>query len=213
MRNKIKLLFQGDSITDAHRDETHPLGQGYAAKASKMLGEKYRNTPIEFINRGVSGDQTCHLMSRRQEDIIELQPDIVSVLIGINDVWWHSEGKNWMPDEEFERNYLTVLEDIKEHTSAKIMLIEPFLLPSDESKAFFREDLWKKIGITRKLAREYADAFIPLDGILNACCLSHSPEEISADGVHPTDLGAQLIAENYVLYVSPLIDGMINEEK
>lgn len=90
---KIKLLFQGDSITDASRvrDDYHNLGNGYPKFAARYISEKFKNIEFEFINLGISGNQTKDLVERLQSDFIDIQPDIVSILIGVNDVWHYAE--------------------------------------------------------------------------------------------------------------------------
>ncbi len=203
----MKLLFQGDSITDADRDrnDPHELGNGYPKYAAKFLKEKFPEKDIEFIDLGISGNQTIDLVNRLQSDFVDIQPDVVSILIGVNDTWHRAEKREWLSDEKFEENYRTVLEAIKTKTNAKIVMLEQFLLPA-EDKLFFREDLDPKIQITRKLAREYADIFIPLDGLLASHICHEDWQEISADGVHPTyGRGAEVIGRIYADYVAELI--------
>lgn len=203
---KIKLLFQGDSITDACRDKSdyHNLGEGYPKYAAECLKEKYSGIAFEFIDLGINGNQTKDLVERLQTDFIDIKPDIVSILIGINDVWHHAADKSWIPQETFEERYRTVLKAIKDRTNAKIMIMEPFLIPV-EDKLFFREDLASKIEIIRKLAREYADAYLPTDGLLQAAFIGDDPTSYAADGVHPTEKGARYIGKLYADYISRLI--------
>ena len=203
---KIKLLYQGDSITDAGRDynDSHNLGNGYPKYAAEYLKEKYSDIDFEFIDLGISGNQTKDLVERLQKDFIDIQPDIVSILIGINDVWHHAEDKSWIPNDIFEDRYNTVLKAIKKQTNAKIMIMEPFLIPV-EDKLFFREDLAPKIEIIRKLAREYADAYLPTDGLLQSAFIGDEPTSYAADGVHPTEKGADYIGGLYANYISKLI--------
>lgn len=205
---KIRLLFQGDSITDANRnrDDVHNMGNGYPRYAAELLKNKYPEIEFEFINLGISGNQTKDLVERLDTDFIDINPDIVSVLIGINDVWHHAYDKSWIPNEIFEQRYRTVLSALKEKTNAKIMMMEPFLIPI-EDKLFFREDLAPKIEIIRKLAREYADVYLPTDGLLQAAFIGDDPLSYSADGVHPTEKGAQYIGGLYTDYVAQLING------
>ena len=119
---KIKLLFQGDSITDAGRDrnDIHNLGNGYPKYAAEFLKEKYSDIEFEFIDLGISGDQTKDLVDRLQKDFIDINPDIVSILIGINDVWHHAGDKSWIDDAVFEERYRTVLTAIKEKHPLKL---------------------------------------------------------------------------------------------
>lgn len=203
---KIKLLFQGDSITDAgrNREDIHDLGHGYPKYAAKYLAEKYPDIDFEFIDLGISGNQTKDLVERLQADFVDIQPDIVSILIGINDVWHHAGNKDWIPNEIFEERYRTVLKALKEKTNAKIMMLEPFLIPA-EDKLYFREDLAPKIEIVRKLAREYADAYLPTDGLLASAFIGDDPLSYAADGVHPTDKGADYIGGLYSEYFAKLL--------
>ncbi len=204
---KIKLLFQGDSITDAHRNRSdiHNLGEGYPKYAAALIKEKYPEIEFEFIDLGISGNQTKDLVARLQSDFIDINPDIVSVLIGVNDVWHYAEGKKWLDNEVFEQNYRTVLEAIKTKTNAKIMMMEPFLIPVPD-KQFFREDLAPKIEIIRKLSREYADVYLPTDGLLQAAFIGDTPTSFCADGVHPTEKGAKFIGKLYAEYIAKLIE-------
>ncbi len=204
---KIKLLFQGDSITDAARDKNnyHDLGKGYPKYAAEYLKNKFSNIDFEFIDLGINGNQTKDLVERLQNDIIDIKPDIVSILIGINDVWHHADDKSWIPNDIFEDRYRTVLKAIKEQTNAKIMIMEPFLIPV-EDKLFFREDLAPKIEIIRKLAREYADAYLPTDGLLQSSFICDEPTSYAADGIHPTAKGADYIGKLYAEYLSVLIE-------
>ncbi len=204
---KIKLLFQGDSITDAgrSREDYHHLGDGYPKYAAQFLTEKYSEIDFEFINLGISGNQTKDLVERLQSDFIDINPDIVSILIGVNDTWHHSSQKDWIPNDVFEERYRTVLKALKGKTNAKIMILEPFLIPVDD-KLFFREDLTPKIEIIRKLAREYADVYIPTDGLLNAAFIGDEPTSYATDGVHPTAKGAEFIGRLYADYISQIVD-------
>ena len=199
----MKILFQGDSITDAGRDrnDIHNLGNGYPKYTAELIKNRHPDEEFEFIDLGISGNRAENLRDRWQEDCIAHQPDVVSILIGVNDTW-HFSGffggpeKNWMPNEYFEECYRYILTEIKEKTNAKIIMIEQFLLYTPD-KDFFHVDLDAKIQITRKLAREFADVFIPMDGIFASHCVGTEPTTWAADGVHPTEAGARLIAGYY----------------
>ncbi len=205
----IKLLFQGDSITDAGRDyaDSHHLGNGYVKYAAGLLQETYPDVPFEFIDLGISGNQTKDLKARLEQDFVAVQPDVVSILIGINDVW-HYAGGEPQDNAFFEENYRTVLEALKTRTNAKIMMMEPFLVPIDD-KRDFRDDLGRKIEIIRQLAREYADVYLPTDGLLQAAFIGDEPLSFAEDGVHPTEKGAKYIAGLYVDYIRPIIDSLL----
>ena len=204
----MKILFQGDSITDAgrNREDPHELGNGYPKYAAQFIKEDYPDIDFEFINLGISGNQTKDLVERLEKDFIEIQPDIVSIMIGVNDTWHHAGDKSWIPSETFENNYRTVLSAIKERTNAKIIMLEPYLLPCAE-KEFFREDLDPKIQIVRRLAREFADVYIPTDGLFASGLVGVEDIMVySGDGVHPNAAGAEFIGEYYADAIAELIE-------
>lgn len=194
----MRILFQGDSITDCGRDRSdyRNLGNGYPKYTAELLKKAYPDTDFDFINLGISGNQTKDLVDRLQSDFVDIQPDLVSIHIGINDTWHRAENRCWLGNDVFEAQYREVLTTIKEKTNAKILIIEQFLLPV-EDKAFFRTDLNGKIDITRKLAREFADYYIPLDGLMAQACIGCGAYHWSDDGVHPNENGAKLIADLY----------------
>lgn len=203
----MKILFQGDSITDAgrNREDYHEMGTGYPKCAAELITEAFPDKNIEFVNLGISGNQTKDLVARLQSDFIDINPDIVSIHIGINDTWHCAATMDWLDNSVFEAQYRKVLSEIKSKTNAKILIIEQFLLPVPD-KAFFRVDLNAKIDITRALAREFADYYIPLDGLFAAACIDSEPTFFSPDGVHPNDNGSKFIAELYLEAVKKLID-------
>lgn len=203
----MKILFQGDSITDGNRsrEDHHELGTGYPRYAAEHIKEMFPDMDFEFINLGIGGNKTLSLVERLERDFIDIQPDIVSIMIGINDTWHHAEHRDWIPNDVFESQYRTVLEAIKTRTHAKIMILEPFLAPV-EDKLYFREDLDPKIQIVRKLAREYADVFMPTDGLLASAYIGDEVTSFTGDGVHPTtNKGAQYIGKLYAQYIAKLI--------
>ncbi|MBQ7364404.1 MAG: SGNH/GDSL hydrolase family protein [Clostridia bacterium] len=206
----MKILFQGDSITDAGRDRSniHNLGAGYPYYAAEAIKAKYPDIEFEFINQGIGGDRAESLLARWESEAIAHDPDIISILIGVNDTWHHSNpNDNWMKHSYFEHCYRSILTALKEKTHAKIILIEQFLLYTPD-KAYFREDLAPKIEITRKLAREFADAYIPMDGLFAMASVGKEPTYWAQDGVHPTEAGAKLMADYYLNAISPLIEAL-----
>ena len=204
----MKILFQGDSVTDAGRDRSdpHDMGNGYPRFASAMMQDSFSDKEFEFVNLGISGNRTEHLVERLEADFIEIQPDIVSILIGVNDVWHHYSHGIETTDEQFEKNYRAVLDALKARTSARILMIQPFLLESvDPAKQAYTEELARKQAIVKQLADEYADAYLPLDEILHTET-EEEPAYYAADGVHPTPDGACYIGEAYLGAIAPLIE-------
>ena len=206
----MKILFQGDSITDAGRDRSdyHELGKGYPFYASQFIKEDNPDVDFEFVNLGISGNQTIDLVNRLQSDFIDIQPDIVSILIGINDTWHRADNRKWLGNDVFEANYRKVLSEIKEKTNAKIIILEPFLL-HDLEKEYFRIDLDSKIDVIRKLAKEFADFYIPLDGLFASASIGIENDwHWSEDGVHPNDNGSEFIGSVYADAINVILDEM-----
>ena len=211
----MKILFQGDSITDAgrNREDYHDLGKGYPKYAAEYIREDYPDVDFEFIDLGIGGNQTKDLVARLQSDFIDIQPDIVSIMIGINDVWHHYSHGILTTDEAFEANYRQVLDALKARTNARIFIIQPFLLETvDPGKQELCEELVRKQAIVKRLADEYADLYLPLDEVLHTQT-EEEPVYYTADGVHPTPNGACYIGEAYLKAIAPLIELLSKEER
>lgn len=211
----MKILFQGDSVTDAGRDHTNPsdMGDGYPRYASAMIQDSFPDFKFEFVNLGISGNRTEHLVQRLESDFLDIQPDIVSIMIGINDVWHHYSHNILTTDEDFERNYRIVLDAIKSRTNARIFMIQPFLLETvDPGKQELCEELARKQSIVKRLADEYADIYLPLDVVLHTE-VEEEPAYYSADGVHPSPNGACYIGEAYLKAIVPLIELLSKEAR
>ncbi len=190
------ILFQGDSITDCFRkrDDEYDLGEGYPKYVKELLNDK----KVTIINRGVSGDKTEHLVKRYQKDFKDVNADYVYILIGINDVWDHYLKNELVTDEEFKNNYEFILSHLTNDFHCPIIILEPFIIDSDPNKTIFREELWRKVEIIRKLARKYATDYIPLDGIFAQASIKENPSFWSEDGIHPSIEGSKLIAKEIV---------------
>jgi len=205
---QIKILFQGDSITDAGRDKRnyHHMGNGYPKFAAEFISKAHPETEFEFINFGISGNRTCQVFDRLYKDGIEFQPDIFSILIGINDVWHRYGGDRVATtDAQIETNYRAILERVKRETNAKIIMLSPYLLDC-EDKPLMREDLKSVLPIVRKLAEEFADVYVPLDEkFAEALKTQPEPKFYSGDGVHPNQNGAEFIGKLYAEAVESLL--------
>ena len=205
----MRILFQGDSITDAGRDKRnyYDLGGGYPKYAAELIKKEFPDA--EFIDLGIGGNRSGQLFDRSSADLINIQPDVVSILIGINDIW-HRFGAAPVPttDEQFELNYRCLLQEIRKRTNAKIMIICPFLLDSPKTQ-HLREGLDRIIPIVEKLAAEFADVYMPLDAIMaEAMKTQPEPMYFSGDGVHPNANGAAYIGEKYAEYILPLLKSL-----
>ena len=205
----MKILFQGDSITDAGRDRRnyHDLGPGYPKYAAQGITEAFPEKDFEFINFGISGNRTSQLFDRLYTDGLAFQPDVISILIGINDIWHrYGSGKVATTDEQFALNYRCILERIRKETDAKIVMLAPFLLDKTPFEGM-REDLNRILPTVRALADEYADVYIPLDKLFDEALKSQpEPFYYSGDGVHPNENGRMFIGKHYAEAVKPLIE-------
>lgn len=196
------VLFQGDSITDCGRDreDISSLGAGYPNVVSKMYSLMFPNTKVTFVNKGISGNRVKDLLERYEEDFKAIKPDFLSILIGVNDTWRRYDSNDPTSTEDYEAGYRELLTKIKKDIpDCKIILIEPFLLNSLPDRATWREDLDPKILVARKLAKEFADYYIPMDGIYAKLEVEqYTCKEITEDGVHPSPLGHAILAEEYI---------------
>lgn len=195
------VLFQGDSITDAGRDRDNPDDisvRGFVNMTAALFNSRYPEKNVKFFNRGLGGNTVNDLRNRWQQDCIDLKPTWVSILIGVNDCWRRYADNKPVSPEEFEADYRYLLTEIKEKINAKIILCEPFLLPTDADKIKWREDLDPKIHIVRKLAREFNAIFIPFDGLLAQACAKREPKFWAADGVHPTAPSHAIMAKAWL---------------
>jgi len=199
-----RILFQGDSITDAGRGKPPGLGNGYARIASDILLSQLPELGLAPMNRGISGNRAKDLVERWDRDCIELKPDVVSIMIGVNDTWRAFDSNDPTTAEAFEESYRTILDRTRAELGAKIVVIEPFVLPCPPDRVAWRADIDPKIAAVRRLAREFADVYVPLDGILAEACTRVAPEYWAADGVHPTGAGHAFIALEWLKAVTGL---------
>lgn len=205
----MKILFQGDSITDAFRkpEEINPgyqLGNGYAFLAASCLAAKYPDRGWEFVNRGISGSKVADLTTRWQADVLDIAPDLLSLLIGVNDTISGDGSPGREDDERFLDTYVSLLETVRLNLPrARILLLEPFLLETGEVTAAWKEHLRvRQEGIAR-IAAERKLPLVPLQKILDQACERAPAGYWAYDGIHPTHAGAQLIANAWLEAAEP----------
>lgn len=197
------ILFQGDSITDVLRNRENDIykGSGYATLVSARLGLDYPNQ-YTYINRGISGNRVVDLYARIKADIINLKPDYISILIGVNDVWHEISRQNGVSADKFERVYAMLLEEIFEALpNTKVMLLEPFVLSgtaTEENYDAFSSEVGKRAAAVKRVAERFNAAFVPLQCRFDEA-LKYAPAEYWLfDGVHPTSAGHEIIAREWV---------------
>ncbi|MNI31844.1 GDSL-like Lipase/Acylhydrolase [compost metagenome] len=197
---KDVVLFQGDSITDCgrNREAGDDLGKGYALMAAAQFQYLYPDKQVTFINRGISGNRIGDLQNRWDTDCLDLKPTVVSIYIGINDTWRKFDRNDGTSAEQFEEGYRKLLTVTQEKLAAKIVIVEPFVLPVPADRENWREDLDPKIQVARKLAREFGAAYVPLDGLFAQAAIQAPPAYWAPDGVHPSPAGHALVADAWL---------------
>ncbi len=195
-----RVLFQGDSITDAGRLTTASgMGVGYALMAASRFEALHPEQGVQFINRGISGNRVRDLRARWQSDCLELAPDWLSILVGVNDTWRRYDRGDPTPTQAFERDYRAILDQtVAALPAVRLILCEPFLLPFPEDRREWRVDLDPKIAVVRALAMEYHALYVPLDGLFAQAATRRPPDFWCPDGVHPTPAGHALIADAWL---------------
>ncbi|NLJ25521.1 MAG: SGNH/GDSL hydrolase family protein [Firmicutes bacterium] len=199
-RQGDRILFQGDSVTDCGRDraDNYSLGTGYPSLIAAYLWAHYPELKLTILNRGVSGDRVYDLVDRWKADCIQLEPDWVSILVGVNDTWRRYDSDILSPIAEFQAAYRQLLELTHRHTKARVVLCDPFVLNYPADRLAWREDLNPRIEAIRQLAAEFSAIYIPLDGIMASACTKAEPAFWAADGVHPTLAGHGIIASAWL---------------
>lgn len=200
----MKILFYGDSITDAGRDGRSPLtalGYGYPLFIGTELMVKYPGQ-FTFEDTGVSGNRIVDLYARIKADCWNRKPDVISILIGVNDVWHEAAVQNGVEADRFEKVYRMIIEDTRKVLpDVKFILMEPFILDSSVTKdnwEYFNTEVKKRAEATERVAKEYGLTFVPLQQILTDACKIQPAEYWLSDGVHPAPAGRKLIADAWI---------------
>jgi lysophospholipase L1-like esterase len=208
------ILFQGDSITDGNRgrntDPNHIMGHGYAFSVASRWGAEYPEKGLTFINKGISGNKVTDLAARWQMDTLDLKPDILSILVGVNDS--SSVVFKWEPIisvEKYEETYRSLLEQTKtQFPEIVFVLCEPFILPVGKVKENwekYKSDIVQRQAVVRKLVNEYNSVFIGLQGVFDKACEKASADYWIWDGVHPTVAGHELVTREWIKRVGKRI--------
>jgi lysophospholipase L1-like esterase len=201
------ILFQGDSITDAGRQRNlgqevnsfEAMGDGYAWLVAGQLLANARDDNLKFFNRGISGNKVYQLAERWQADCLDLRPDVVSILIGVNDVWHMLEGQHDGTLKKYETDYQALVARTKEALpQVKLIVCEPFVLNVGEVN-----DSWFPIfdayrGAARRIADTAGAIFVPFQALFDRATMLMPPEHWGADGVHPTGYGSALMAHAWL---------------
>ncbi|HEY9308267.1 MAG TPA: GDSL-type esterase/lipase family protein [Microbacterium sp.] len=188
------LVFAGDSITDSgrDRDDAASLGDGYVALIARAVGDD-----ATVVNKGIGGDRAVDLAAR-WDDVLAARADVLTVYIGVNDMWRRFDSDDPTPAEDFEATVAGLLEAAREAGVERFVLVEPFFVPVSEGQAAWLEDLDPKRAAVRRLAERFDATLVPLHDSVGAAAAAHGAVAIVPDGVHPTTQGAALIADAWL---------------
>lgn len=201
------ILFQGDSITDAGRNKKSPvanqgLGRGYPKHIADSLHADYPDLDLQIHNRGISGNKVPDLDGRWQADCLEIRPKILSILIGVNDIWHRLNGRYDGTPKSYRDGLAALLDRTKKSLNDTTLVIcEPFVLMSGTVEQ--NRDKWfPEFTIRREYAKEVAVGagaiWVPFQTMFDeAVANGTSAKALAGDGVHPTQLGHKLMADSW----------------
>ena len=202
--NKSIILFQGDSITDCDRNREDPTsaGKGYVNLLKSQILHDQPDCDLFVYNLGISGNRVVDLYARWKEDCYNLAPNVVSILIGVNDVWSEYRRASGVEADKFRFVYDLLLAETKERLGdIALVLMEPFYLPAGDVPAMissWEHDMPIRQGIVKDLAKAHGAIFVPLQAAFDKATNLAPPEHWLHDGVHPTEAGHWLIAQTWL---------------
>jgi lysophospholipase L1-like esterase len=211
IRKNDVVLFQGDSITDAGRSRDKAatannqsgLGAGYAWLAAANLLVDRPNDELKIYNRGISGNKVFQLAERWQPDCLDLKPNVLSILIGVNDIWHKLNGQYDGTVEVYERDYRALLERTRKALpEVNLVICEPFVLRCGavNEKWFPEFDTYR--AAARRVAQAHKATFVPFQELFDEAVKYAPPEHWAKDGVHPSSAGASLMAHGWLSRVA-----------
>jgi lysophospholipase L1-like esterase len=204
LQKDMTILFQGDSITDAGRqnrqqpnsNEQASMGNGYASMAAAVLLASRSELNLSIYNRGISGNKVHQLASRWQKECLDYQPDVLSILIGVNDIWHGLNGKYDGTVQNYEDDYRSLIQRTRKALpKVQLVICEPFVLRCGavNDKWFPEFDRYRESA--RKIANENGAVFVPFQSMFNRAIEFAPPAHWAGDGVHPSPHGAALMAD------------------
>jgi len=206
------VVLQGDSITDAGRNRQNEdrandrgaLGSGYAFLIAARLLAAQRDPELKVYNRGLSGNKVFQLADRWDKDCLALKPNVVSILIGVNDIWHKLNGRYDGTIEIYERDYRALLERTRrELARVKLVVCEPFVLRCGAVNDTWFPDFDGYRAAARRVASAFDAVFVPFQSMFDKATNDTPPAYWAGDGVHPTIAGAELMAQTWLDIVSP----------
>ncbi|MBW9092698.1 hypothetical protein JNB62_03270 [Microbacterium jejuense] len=195
MPRTTTLVFAGDSITDSgrDRDDVASLGDGYVSLIARAVAEGGETV----VNKGISGNRAVDLEAR-WDDILAAGPDVLTVYIGVNDMWRRFDSDDPTSSEDFEATVAGLLEASRAAGVERIYLIEPYFVPVRDDQVAWLDDLNPKRDAVRRLAERFDATLVELHDAVTAAAAEHGAAAIVPDGVHPTPRGSEIIADAWL---------------
>ncbi len=199
------IVFQGDSITDTgrNRDNHDPnaagaLGNGYPLLVTSAVLAAHAAEGLQCYNRGISGNTVPDLQARWSTDTIELKPDVLSILIGVNDIWHKLDGRYNGTEQDYEQQYPALFDQTRRALpQVKIIVFEPFVLRTGTVNDRWFPEFDERRAVAARVAKAAKAAFVPLQKVFDQHVHTAPPPYWAADGVHPTPAGHAVIAEQW----------------
>ena len=196
------MVFQGDSITDAGRNKKEPkpneqksFGKGYAWMAGSQLLISNPAHQLTLHNRGISGNKVHQLADRWDRDCLELKPDVLSILIGVNDIWHGLNGKYDGTAKTYEDDFNQLIERTKKALpKVQLVICEPFVLKCGAVNDKWFPEFDKYRAAAKKIAQAHHAVFVPFQSMFDEAVKYAPPNHWAGDGVHPSSHGASLMA-------------------
>jgi len=205
------VLFQGDSITDAGRSRKNAgepnsqdaLGKGYAWLAAAGLLVQHKGHDLRVFNRGISGNKVFQLAKRWQQDCVDLEPNVLSILIGVNDIWHARNGKYDGTVAIYERDYDALLARTRETLpNVELVVCEPFVLRCGAIDESWFPEFDEYRAAARRVAEKHGTVWVAFQSMFDQAVRYAPPEHWAKDGVHPSNAGAALMAQAWLDAVS-----------
>jgi lysophospholipase L1-like esterase len=189
------FVFVGDSITDAGRSPSAPLGFGFVRLLQDRLPS---DAHVNLVNSGVSGNRAIDLAARWSRDVMAHAPTLLTVMDGVNETLRRYDQNDPTSDASFEATIRGLLNETASQFGTEIILFEPFLVPIDDTQQTWREDLTPRIRVIRKVAREAGARLIRTDRLMTEASNRHPKGALVPDGIHPSPLGNEILAEAWM---------------
>lgn len=210
-REGVVVLFQGDSITDAGRDKraegnanhSGAMGRGYVNLiASQLLADNAAAMP-QIYNRGISGNRVPNLDERWEKDCLEIKPDVLSILIGVNDIWHKLNGQYDGTAKTYEDGYMALVDrTLKTLPQVRLIVCEPFVLKCGAVTDKWFPEFHDYRAAARRVAEAFDATFVPFQAMFDEAIKVAPPNWWAGDGVHPSMAGAERMAQTWMKYVN-----------